>query len=247
MGTGEFEVLADLGSFEQANNPDGADPDSNLYGMDLGADGQLYVNDAGGNTVLRVDPATGEFALLGVVPGPALPEGQAPPADATPAPDEAAQAPQSVPTGLHVGADGNVYVGTLGAFIPGAGSILIAQADGTFVEAATGLTAVVGVALGPDGLLYASQFAVGGTEAEPGAGNVVRVAADGTLEPVVEGVATPNGIAFDAEGNLYVVVNSVPMGPDPAGQVLRCEGVATAAGLQPSARAAAVAARIAGA
>ena len=40
-----------------------------------------------------------------------------------------------VPTGLHVGADGNVYVATLGAFIPGAAQVLIAQADGSFVEA----------------------------------------------------------------------------------------------------------------
>ncbi len=160
LETGEVTTLAELGSFEVANNPDGTDVNPNLYGMDLGADGQLYVADAGGNTVYRVDPTTGEFALLGVVPAPALLEGMAPPADATPSPDQPT-ALQPVPTGVDVGADGNVYVGTLGGFAPGAAGVLIAQADGTFVEAATGLNAVVGVALGPDGALYASQFASG--------------------------------------------------------------------------------------
>ena len=224
--TGEATLVADLGSFEEAENPDGTDVNPNLYGMDLGADGQLYVADAGGNTVYRVDPATGEFELLGIVPGPVLPGEEVPPADATPAPD-APPAPQAVPTGVHVGADGNVYVATLGAFIPGGAAVLIAQADGTFDEAATGLTTAIGVALGLDGQLYVSQFSAGEGETAPG--NVVRVAADGTLEPVVENIAVPQDVAFDADGNLYVVVNSLPLGPEgPQGQILRCDGVAAA-------------------
>ena len=71
LATGEAAQVAELGSFELENNPDGTDVNPNLYGMDLGADGLLYVNDAGGNTLYSVDPATGEFALVGVVPGPA--------------------------------------------------------------------------------------------------------------------------------------------------------------------------------
>lgn len=217
--SGEVTVVADLGSFEVENNPDGTDVNPNLYGMDLGADGQLYVADAGGNTVYRVDPAAGTFELLGIIPERPLPAESAPPADATPA----AEAPtmQAVPTALDVGADGNVYVGLLGE-PQGSAQVLIAQADGSFVEAATGLTAVVGVALGPDGALYASQLTTNFDEFAPGI--VVRVNADGSSETVVEGLATPQGIAFGADGALYVVTNSVAFGPgEPQGQVLRCD------------------------
>ena len=240
VATGEATLVSELGSFEEENNPDETDVNPNLYGMDLGADGQLYVADAGGNTVYRVDPATGEFALLGVVPGPTLPGGEAP-ADGTPAADEAPAEeatpiadeelggpPQSVPTGVHVGADGNVYVATLGAFIPGGASVQIAQADGSFVEAAAGLSTAIGVALGPDGALYVSQLA-GFEGGAPGPGSVVRIGADGTVQPVVEGVPTPHGIAFDADGNLYVVANSTALGPPTGpGQVWRCDGIAAA-------------------
>ena len=51
LATGETTVLAELGSFEVDNNPDGTDINADLYGMELGADGQLYVADAGDNTV----------------------------------------------------------------------------------------------------------------------------------------------------------------------------------------------------
>jgi len=97
------------------------------------------------------------------------------------------------------------------------------------VEPATGLTTGVGVALGPDGSLYASQLTAGFAGEQPEPGNVVRIGADGDAEPVLEDVPFPHGITFDADGNLYVVVNSTSFGP-PAGpgQVWRCEGVTDA-------------------
>lgn len=232
LATGDVSLVAELGTFEEENNPDGTDVNPNLYGMDLGADGQLYVNDAGGNAVYRVDPATGEFSLVGVVPGPELPDQGTPEADATPiADEELGGAIQPVPTGLHVGDDGNVYTVTLGAFAPGASQVLIVQADGSFEVAASGLTVGIGVTLGPDGALYVSQLATFAGE-QPGPGNVVRIGADGTVETVVEDVPFAHGITFDAAGNLYVVANSTVFGPPPAepnGQVLRCDGIAAPA------------------
>ena len=217
--SGEVTVVAELGSFEVDNNPDGADINPNLYGMDLGSDGQLYVADAGGNTVFTVDPAAGTFELLGTIPERPLPAELAPPTDATPGAE--APALQAVPTALDVGADGNVYVGLLGE-PPGSAQVLIAQADGSFVEAATGLTAVTGVTLGLDGALYAAQLTTDFEAFAPGI--VVRIGEDGSAEPVLEGLATPQGIAFGADGALYVVTNTVAFGPgEPQGQVLRCE------------------------
>ncbi len=229
IASGEVTLVAELGSFEKENNPDGTDVNPNLYGMGLGAEGWLYVNDAGGNTIYRVNPATGEFALLGVVPGPTFPETGSPDAEASPiADEELLGSPQAVPTGLHVGADGNVYVVTLGAFIPGASEVLIAQANGTFVQVAAGFSVGIGVSLGPDGLLYVSQLASFESDV-PGPGSVVRINADGTTETVVDGISFPHGITFDAAGNLYVVANSTAFGPPPSapnGQLLRCDGIA---------------------
>jgi hypothetical protein len=82
--SGEVTPVAELGSYEADNNPDGTDVNSNIYGMALGDDGQLYVADAGGNTIYSVDPATGDITLVGVIPGPALP-GEADAEAATPA------------------------------------------------------------------------------------------------------------------------------------------------------------------
>jgi hypothetical protein len=224
LATGAVTQVADLGAFEVANNPDGTDVNPNLYGMDLGTDGQLYVADAGGNTVYKVDPSTGQFSLLGVVPQRPLPPGAAAPApEASPAPGATpvANPLQAVPTALSIGSDGNVYVGLLGALVPGAGGIAIAQADGTFPDAITSRTAVVGVAQGPDGLLYASEISLNISNEPPTPGDVVRFETDGTVTPVLGGLNFPNGITFGHAGNLLVIVNSVS-GTEPNGQVLRC-------------------------
>lgn len=222
--TGDVTPVADVGALELADNPDDTDVNPNLYGLDLGADDQLYVADAGGNTVFKIDPATGTVTLLGIVAERSLTLEL--PSPATPDPD-APSSLQAVPTALHVGADGNVYVGILGALVPGGGGIQIAQANGTFRDAATGLTAVVGVSLGPDGALYASQLTTNIAADVPQPGNVVRIGADGTAATVVDDLVFPHGIAFDADGNLYVIVNSVAFGPGaPQGQVLRCNAIA---------------------
>jgi len=222
--TGAVTQVADLGAYEIANNPDGTDVNPNLFGMDIGADGQLYVADAGGNTVYKVDPTSGQFSLLGIVPE-RTPAGEQVSPTASPVASPAAGQSgnlQPVPTAVHVGADGNVYVGLLGALVPGVGAITVAQADGTFRDVVTARTAVVGVALSPDGRLFASEISLNIASDPPAAGDVVRFEPNGTVTPILGGLATPNGIAFDANGNLLVVVNSVPMGPGANGQVLRC-------------------------
>jgi sugar lactone lactonase YvrE len=220
--TGAVTPLADVGAFEIDNNPDGTDVNPNLYGMDIGADGQLYVADAGGNTVFRVDPATGDFALLGIVPNRTATGEQVPVATPVASPEAGAGGVQAVPTAVFTGADGNIYVGLLGSFVPGAGAVTVAQADGTFRDVAVLRTTVVGTALGPDGLLYASEISLNFAAEPPAPGDVVRFEADGTVTPVLGGVVAPNGINFDQAGNLLVITNSVAFGPEPDGQVLRC-------------------------
>lgn len=221
LGADAPEVIAELGVYEVENNPDGTDVNPNLYGMANAADGRLLVADAGGNTLYAVDPATGEFELVAVVPL----LGEIPGVEV---PAEMAER-QPVPTGVTVGADGTTYVGLLSEGWPeGAPSILALQADGTFAGASGPLIFNVAVTVGPDGLLYASQlFSFSEASPEPGPGSVVRINADGSVEPVVENVLMPHGLAFDVDGNLYVAINSLISGPGMAGgQVIRVDGVA---------------------
>jgi sugar lactone lactonase YvrE len=116
---------------------------------------------------------------------------------------------------------------TGGPFPAGAAKIVGVAEDGTVTDVATGLTMCTDVAIGPDGQMYAVQISLNFLQEVPDPGNVVRVFANGTTEPVVEGLMLPNGIAFDTAGNLYIATGTVtPPGMDPAGMVLRIDGVA---------------------
>ena len=222
LETGEVEVIAELGPYEEERNPDEEDINPNLYAI-AARDGQILVTDAGANTIYGVDVATGEFELLAVVPQlPDLPDVDAAGEDLPPR--------QAVPTGVAVADDGTAYVGLLSEGWPeGAPSILTLEDDGTFDAAGGPLGFNVGIAVGPDGLVYASQlFSLVEGAQEPGPGSVVRITEDGEVETVVEGLMMPHGITFDADGNLYVAINSLMSGPDmAAGQVIRIDGVAT--------------------
>ena len=132
-----------------------------------------------------------------------------------------------VPTGIAIDADGIINVSLL-SFGWEAASILAYTPDGAWTPGAGPLSAVVAIAIGPDGLLYATQLSDNFMSETPVPGSVHRINADGTHEPVVEGLFFPHGIAFDAEGNLYVTVNSIISGPDaPLGQVAKFAGIAT--------------------
>lgn len=226
VATGAAKVLATLGQYEVDNNPDGLDVNPNLYGLAIGGDGQVYVADAGGNTIYKVDPNTGEFALFAVVPNLTDLTG------ATPTAEEQAQQPgprQPVPTSIVIDADGNLHVTLLGESWSGP-SILIFAPDGTYTPGISGLSMIVNATMGPDGLLYVSQLTADFSGEQPAPGAVMRINADDSVETVVDGLFFPHGIAFDTAGNLFVATNSIISGPDaPLGQVLRIDGIATPA------------------
>lgn len=219
--TGETTVVAELAPFEVANNPDGSDVNPNLSGMGVGADGRLYIADAGGNALYAVDPVGGGASFVAVVPTLSGLTGATPEADPL-------SERQSVPTGVAVGTDGAVYIALLSELWPAdAPNVVRLAADGSFEPVASGLTAVVGLAAAPDGSFYATRIWTDFEGGEPLPGSVERILPDGSIETVLGGIFLPHGVAVADDGALYVTANSVAFGPEAAGQLLRCPGLAT--------------------
>lgn len=212
------EEVANLWAFEEANNPDGFVVDTHPYGITAGSDGWLWVADAGANTLLRVNPETGEVVLVtafdateGVFPNPS--RGGALEAD-------------PVPTGVAVDEDGNAYVSMLSGapFIPGTASVMMVTPDGEVTPYAVGLTMLTDLQWGPDGELYAVQFGIFTQEGPvPNSGAILRIKEGTASEVVFEGIPFAAGLAFDADGNAYVTLNSV--GIPMAGMIGRIDGL----------------------
>jgi hypothetical protein len=156
---------------EKDENPDGFILESHPYDLVAGPDGLLYVSDAGANTLLKVDPASGDVSLVAVFPGVPGP---------MPNPNRGgANESDPVPTGVDF-KDGNIYVSYLPGFpfLPGSAKVVMAAADGTVSDYATGLSMVTDLRTGPDGQLYAvemGQFTEQGTVLN--SGSIVRVKA----------------------------------------------------------------------
>lgn len=222
ISTGKTTFVADLQAYEAKNNPDPNLVDSNPYGVAVGKDGMVYVADAGGNDLLKVDPATGNISTVAVFPGVPLPN-----IPETANPDRGgAHEADPVPTGIDVAEDGHIFVGFLTGFpfADGAASIAHVSADGHVSTEVTGLTMVTDVAVGPDDTLYASQFGTFSLTStppgfQPGSGKIIRNTTNGTTEVIASGLDAANGIALSPDGStIYVANNSV--GAPGSGQIL---------------------------
>jgi sugar lactone lactonase YvrE len=204
---GAKRVVADITAFECANNPDGETLETNPYSVLALSNHHQVVADAAGNSILEV--RNGRVSLLAVIP-------------------ESANGTDQVPTSLARGPDGAYYVGTLAE---GAGNgaanvwrVVPGQAPEVFIS---GLTAVVDVAFGPDGSLYASEFVTDWTSQNP-SGAVVRVRPNGQRSVLGEGsLFFPGGVAVSRRGHVYVAnwsilpATGIPDIPGARGQVVR--------------------------
>ena len=241
--TGVVTKIADLGAYEAANNPDGYSVNSNPYGMTLGSDGNLYVADAGANTVYQVNPTTGAIKVAAVIPGVEVTKEDFPPGTFPPDvpfgnPERGNKAEvDPVPPSVAPGTDGSLYVTLLpGALLPNKAKVVRIAPNGTVSDVVSGLTTLVGSAVGPDGNLYFTSLTAGFAEACPPApGSVYRVLPGGKFEVVATDLPFPNGITFDKAGSLYVAAYTINPAPQPIGEVVRYDGIAKVAAPSPSA------------
>jgi hypothetical protein len=183
-----LSAVAHISRFEWNRNLDNVkgDRNSNPYAVLAQADRQVVV-DAGANAVLEV--RGGEIGVLAVIPK--------------------AGRSQAVPTSIAEGPGGDLFVGELiGAPREGGKGRSrvwrIPSAGGTPTVHATGFTTITGVAFGPDGSLFVTEFARN-LRKEDIRGRVVRVAPDGSRTNLGTGkLFAPTGAAVDASGAVYV-------------------------------------------
>lgn len=187
------ETVINLNNFEATHDPDGNGYDTNVADIAWGADGTLYIVDAGGNDLLSW---TSEGGLQLVH----------------------AWSDNPVPTSIEIAENGDMYIGFLGAgMAPGAGKIEH-WSNGELVETFSGLNTITDILLDED-TLYAVQLTVF-TDEGPGPGSVVTVTAD-SVAPIAEGIPAPFGIAQGADGALYVTFGTIAFAPGMTGGVIR--------------------------
>jgi hypothetical protein len=200
---GNVDVVADLVTFEEENDPDGVEPDSNPFG--LAFDGvDALVADAGGNDVLRVTP-DGTITVEAVFPATMVP---APPFMTLPPPGLIPM--QAVPTSVEFDADGAIHVSQLTGFpfVVGAANIF-SVSGGTATPEHTGFTNIIDHAVADDGTVYVLEFASNGLLSPDGPqAALVQIRTDGTRKTLLYGdeLPAPGGVAVGSDGMVYLSV-----------------------------------------
>jgi hypothetical protein len=209
---GTWTLVANLSQFVQTHpitNPDVDDfePDGDWYGM-VAAQDVLYATEANHQEVDRITQ-DGEVSRVVDLSTLFVP-------------------PPGWQGATGITYHGNFYVSQLGTFPvrPGTQNILKLTPSGNVKVAASGLTAVLGVAFDARGRLYALETITTAGFPGPqavGSGTVVCVNGNGTLNTVATGLTFPTGMTFGSDGKLYVSNIGFGVPTAGAGQIVRID------------------------
>jgi hypothetical protein len=222
LNSGKWTVIADLSQFALSHpgkydNPGDFEPDGTWFNMA-----------AHDNQLLAIEPNRG------IIAGVATPSGLT-----YEVIDISASQGHIVPTGMTV-KDGSLYVGNLYFFpvLPQWSRVLRISLLGDInadslpgfqhtqlayvADSKAGFTTIMGLKIGPDGLLYALELSDMAGFPAPGNGKVVRVDHSGRIEEVITGLNVPAGMTWGPDHALYISdFGAVPAPTVGVGRVLR--------------------------
>ena len=209
--SGHVTQLTDLAGHEVVENPDGAEVDSNPYGL-LMLPSRQIIADAGANTLIEV--LAGQTRTLAVFPSRRV---------ALPFPPFAEVVMQAVPTTVTLGPDGALYVAELTGFpfpVAGANVYRVPAHGGAPEVFASGFTNIIDVAFDPEGNLFVLEIDADSILfGEPvGLGALIRVGLDGHRTTLATNLLVPAGVAIARDGGIFVTIMGVFPG---GGQVIR--------------------------
>lgn len=191
-----FDVIADLSAWLRDNPTAKLPPD-----YDPDADGYRMVADEASGVLWVLEPNAG--GVLTVT------------ADGTVTRVADLSADHPVPASIALAPGGGVYIGMLtqAPFTDGSAKVIKVAADGTVTDVWTGLTTVTGLAVGPDGTLYAAELSTGNLSEPPflvpGSGKVVHQTGPDSSEEVATGLTLPIALGFGPDGGMYVSVPAI--------------------------------------
>lgn len=208
-----------------------AGPQNNPFKVVAMSGGTALVADAAGNTILSAS-TTGEIDWKAILTPPVDENGEYYVRWTTEENRETIPCyVQPVPTSIAIGHDGYIYVGELtGALAEEAGlplglsrvwripadarNVVCSENSGPCEVFLDGLTSVIDLAIGPDGLLYVVQF----DQMSWISSFVPGLATGGTISSydletgeeveVIQGLSFPSAITFDKKGHLWVLENN---------------------------------------
>lgn len=240
LGAYEFENDPDANAGTQwkkqaceATDGFSAGPQNNPFNVVALTGGKTLVADAAGNTILSAT-TSGEIDWMAIFTPPVDDNGDYIVRWSTEENGETIPCyVQPVPTSIVEGPDGYVYVGELTGTlsledglvptelsrvwkIPADANNVVCEVDSGPCELLIdGLTSVIDLAIGPDGLLYVVEFDENSwwssfyPPVPPAGGTISSYELDGTpVEIVASGLSFPSAISFDKNGNLWLLENN---------------------------------------